>query len=78
MIEIECNHCKNDTEKRKLVQRVQLTKIYESNDYIEFYCSNTIKKRKLLAKRKDKENLYIWNLETCRNNILVKKIKKGD
>lgn len=72
---IECKICKNDTEKRKVVDRKPLEEL--SGDlpegYKEFYCSNKIKVRRHVGWDYKGNKTYKYFEEECANHILAKK-----
>lgn len=79
MLNVECRHCKENTEKRIVVKCKPLKKLDTilPNGYEELYCSNSIKTRRVWFTHIDGKKEYKWIEEECRNHILVrKKIKE--
>ena len=72
---IECKHCKNDTEKRKVVNRKPLEELPGdlSDGYKEFYCCNTIKTKRQAGWDHKGNKTYKYFEEECSNHILAKK-----
>lgn len=80
MSKIECRCCKINTKKRVVVKRNPLRK---SNSefrpgYEEYYCSNIIKSRRPWYTDIRGKKIYKFFEEECRNNIIVKKIKRKE
>lgn len=80
MLNVECRCCKNNTEKRIVIERKPLQKVNVilPNGYKELYCKNIIKTKRIWKKKERGQNIYKWITEECRNHILVRNHKKTE